>query len=65
VRVERIELPYLAVSAPPQVAEAGVAQIELRDLLEAARRVEACGQFVGKRLVVDKAIGAGRADACS
>ena len=40
----------------------GVAQIELRDLLEAARGVEARGQFVGKRLVVDKAIGAGRAD---
>ena len=34
----------------------------MRDLLEAARRVEARGQFVGERLVVDKAVGAGRAD---
>ena len=34
----------------------------MRDLLEAARRVEARGQFVGERLVVDKAVCAGRAD---
>ena len=34
----------------------------MRDLLEAARRVEARGEFVGERLIVDKAVGARRAD---
>ena len=34
----------------------------MRDLLEPTRRVEARGEFVGERLVVDKAVGAGRAD---
>ena len=34
----------------------------MRDFLEAARRVEARGELVGERLVVDKAVCAGRAD---
>ena len=34
----------------------------MRDLLEAARRVEARGELVGERLVVDEAVGVGRAD---
>jgi hypothetical protein len=62
VWVERLELPHLAIGAPPQVAVPGVAQIELRDLLEAARGLEARRQFVGKRLVVDKPVCPCRAD---
>ena len=34
----------------------------MRDLLEATRRVEARGQFVGERLIVDKAVCVCRAD---
>ena len=34
----------------------------MRDLLETARRVEARGELVGERLVVDKAVCARRAD---
>ncbi len=32
------------------------------DLLEAARRVEAGGELIGERLIVDKAVDARRAD---
>ena len=62
VRIELIELPHLPIGSPTQVAVAGVAQIHIRDLLEPTRRVEARGEFVGERLVVNKAVGAGRAD---
>ena len=62
LRIELIELPHLAIGAPTQIAVAGVPQIGLGDRLEATRRVEARGQFVGERLVVNKAVGAGRAD---
>src|SRR5262245_20818668 len=34
----------------------------MRDLLEAARRVEAGSQLVGERLIVDEAVGARRSD---
>ena len=40
----------------------GVLQIHTGDLLEATRRVEAGGEFVGECLMVNKAVGAGRAD---
>ena len=62
VRIQLVELPHLAVGAPAQIAVAGVPQIHVRDLLEAARRVEARGEFVGERLVVNEAVGARRAD---
>src|SRR5580692_11509791 len=56
------ELPHLSISSPTEIAVARVPQIDMRKLFEATRRVEARGQFVGERLVVDKAVGAGRAD---
>ena len=62
LRIELIELPHLPVGAPTQIAVAGVPQIHLGNRLEAARRVEARGQFVGERLIVNKAVGAGRAN---
>src|ERR1700694_2651117 len=34
----------------------------MRKLFESTGRVEARGQFVGERLIVNKAVGAGRAD---
>ena len=62
VRIHRIELAHLAVRAPAQVAVPGVSQIEVRDLLEAARGVKARRQLVGERLVVDKAVCLRRTD---
>src|SRR5215470_7187658 len=61
-RMKLIELPHLSVGAPSQVAPPRVSQVEMRNLLEATRRVKAGSQLVGERLVVDKAIGACRRD---
>ena len=57
-----IELPHLAIGSPAQIAVAGVLQIHVGNLLEAARRIEAGSEFIGERLVVNKAVGARRAD---
>src|SRR3984893_4405123 len=62
VRERLVELSNLAIGSPAKVALTRLPQVEVRNLLEAARRVEARRQFVGERLVVDKAVGAGRAD---
>ena len=56
------ELPHLAIGSPAQIAVAGVLQIHAGNLLEATRRVEAGSEFIGERLIVNKAVGAGRAD---
>ena len=56
------ELPHLAIGSPTQIAVARVLQIHTGNLLEATRRVEAGSEFIGERLIVDKAVGAGRAD---
>src|SRR5262249_20585391 len=61
-RVEGIELLYLPVGAPPGGAIPGAAQIGMRARLEPMNGVEARGEFVGERLVVDKAVGAGGTD---
>ena len=55
-------MPDLTVGSPTEVAVPGVLQIRVRDLLETSCRVEAAGEFVGERLVVDKAILSRRAD---
>ena len=57
-----VELPHLSVGPPTQIAVARMAQVDIRELVEPARPVEARGHFVGDRFVVDKAIGASRAD---
>ena len=40
----------------------GVSYVRMRDRFKTTRRVEARGQLVGERLIVDKAVCAGRAD---
>src|SRR6202140_1536894 len=62
LRIHLIELPHLAIGSPPQVAVPGVSQVEMRYFIEATGRVEARSKFVGERLIVNKAICAGRAD---
>ena len=61
-RIHLVELPHLAVGSPTQVAVAGVSKVEMRDLIEATRRVEPRGELVSERLIVNKAVDAGRAD---
>src|SRR5258708_9328539 len=62
MRMKLFELPNLAIGSPTQIAVAGVLQIHTGNLLKATRRVEAGSEFIGERLIVNKAIGAGRAD---
>jgi hypothetical protein len=62
MRMKLFELAHLAIGSPTQIAGAGVLQIHTGDLLEATCRVEAGGQFIGERLIVNKAVGASRAD---
>src|SRR3984957_14645018 len=50
------ELPHLSISSPTDIAVARVPQIDTCKLFEATGRVEARGQFVGERFVVDKAV---------
>src|SRR6516164_6749866 len=61
-RMELIELPHLSVGSPSEIAPPCVSQIEMRDLLQAARGVKAGCQLVGERLVLDKAVDACRHD---
>jgi hypothetical protein len=49
-------LPHLAVGSPRHVAAPRVSQVELRDLLEAARCVEARSDLVSDRLIGDEAV---------
>src|ERR1700733_4699154 len=62
MRMKLFELPNLAFGSPTQIAVAGVLQIRAGNLFEAMRRVEAGSQFIGERLVVNKAVRAGRTD---
>ena len=62
VWVHLVELPHFSISSPTQIAVAGILQMGMGIGLEATRRVEARGHFVGERLVVDQAVVAGRAD---
>src|SRR5258706_8425969 len=62
MRMKLFELPHLAIGSPTQIAVAGVLQIRTGNLLEATRRIEAGRQFIGERLIVNKTVGASRAD---
>src|SRR5260370_23924618 len=53
VRMDLFELSYLALGPPAKIAIPGVPQIEMRNLLEAACRIELRRQLVGKALVLD------------
>jgi hypothetical protein len=57
-----IQLPHFAVCAPAEVTVPGVSQVEVSDLLEALRCVEARSHFIRERLIVNKAVDTGRAD---
>jgi hypothetical protein len=56
VRVDLLELSHLSVGSPTEVAVASLPQVQMRDVLESTRRVEPRGEFVGKRLIVNKAV---------
>src|SRR5258706_11105760 len=58
IRIELIDLPRLAVGAPERIARPRVAEVRRAGRLEPVLQIEAAGQFVGQRLVVDEAIGA-------
>jgi hypothetical protein len=62
MRMKLFELSHLAIGSPTQIAEAGVLQIHAGNLLEATRRIEAGSEFIGERLVVNKAVVARRAN---
>src|SRR5258706_2054895 len=56
MRMKLFELPHLAVGAPAETTVPGVAQVELGELIEAARPVEGGSALIGDRLVVDEAV---------
>src|SRR6266851_9972669 len=62
VRIRLVELTHLPNGSPTEITVASVPQIQVRELLEPTRRVKARGQFVSERLIVNKAICAGRTD---
>src|SRR5260370_23104875 len=62
MRIKLFELPHFAERAPPKIAVPRVSQIGVGDGLEAARRIEAGSEFIGERLIVNKAVGASRAN---
>src|SRR5215831_19717857 len=60
--MELIELPHLCIGSPSEVTPSCVSQVDMRDFLEAARRVKAGSQLIGERFVVDKVVVSRRAD---
>src|SRR5262249_44955003 len=62
LRMEFIELPYLSVGAPSQIAAPRVFQVETRDVLEAARSVKASSQLAGERFNMHEVVRSRRAD---
>ena len=62
MRMELFQLPHLAVGSPSKVAVARILQIHAGNFFEATRRIEAGGELVGERVIVNKAVGAGRAN---
>ena len=55
-RVPLVQLPHLAIGAPSRVTVSGTPQIKMRDVVEAARRVESRGQLVRQSFVLDEAV---------
>jgi hypothetical protein len=62
VRVEFIQLPHLAIRSPTEIARSCIAQIHLSDFVKAAISVEARGELICDRLIVDEAVCARGAD---
>src|SRR5271165_4589432 len=61
-RMVFLELQHLPIGSPTQVTVAGVLQIHTCNLLETTRLVEARRKLIGERLILDKAVFAGRTD---
>src|SRR5580704_14388587 len=57
-----IQLRYFAVSPPTLIAMPGFVQIRICERLETTCCVEARGDLIGNRLIVDESIGVRRAD---
>src|SRR5215831_16118376 len=51
-----VELLYFAISSPTEIAVPGFPQISIRDFVEPACRVEARGDLVGNRLIMDESV---------
>jgi hypothetical protein len=60
--IQLIDLPHLAGRAPARIAVTSFSQIRIENGLEATCFMEASGQLVSNRLVVDKAVFARRAN---
>src|SRR5260370_39377871 len=54
--VRLLELLYLAVGAPAEIAVPGVPQVGMADRFEAAIQIKSTRDFVGNTLVVDETI---------
>jgi hypothetical protein len=52
------ELPHFAVGAPTQITVPGVSHVKMCNFVEVTQHVEASGELIGERLVVDKIVGA-------
>src|SRR5215471_5990394 len=62
LRIQLVELLHFAIGSPTYIAMPRVPQVRARDLIEATSHVEARGDFVGDRLIVDKSVFVCRAD---
>src|SRR5262249_25686112 len=62
VGMQVLELSYLSIGPPLEIAEPGVPQVKPRDPVESPGGVEARCKFQSERLVVNEAVCAGRVD---
>src|ERR1700720_4752780 len=62
VWIQFFKLANLPCGSPTEITVPGVSHVRMGDRFNTTRRVEARRQLVGERLIVDKAVCAGRAD---
>src|SRR6202166_629934 len=62
VWIQLFKLANLPCGSPTEITVPGVSHVRVGDRFNTTRRVEARGQLAGERLIVDKAVCAGRAD---
>src|SRR5215510_9286178 len=62
MRIYMVQLRYLAIGPPALIAIPGFEHIRVCELWETTCGVESRGEFVGDRLIVDKAVAVRRAD---
>src|SRR5580693_9488352 len=61
-RVQPVEMFYFSVGSPASIALPRIPEIGVSECIEATSGVEARGDLIGERFIVDKAIRAGRTD---